>query len=172
MASTVIGISLATIEVCVFVRRLRSSHFLFSGRKVMKEKLVYEKKYPPSDRISRSCHVEEKASEHPSGDLYFGIRANTQYTIIPERDARSEEFIREAIRISELYRMDLRIVRHYEKISVRLALDFGNEMWHTNRLFAMADKISFFNDEGKRDLAADIEFYTHVVVKKGISVAP
>ena len=162
---------MATIEVCVFVRRLRSSHFYFWGEK-MQGKLVYEKEYPPSERYSRSTYGISETTDNPSNGLCYGIPVIERYTIIPERDARSEEFIREAIRISELYRMDLRIVRHYEKISVRLALDFGNEMWHTNRLFAMADKISFFNDEGKRDLAADIEFYTHVVVKKGISVAP
>lgn len=36
----------------------------------------------------------------------------------------------------------------------------------------MADDISFLKDEGDRDIAADLDFYTHVVVKNGLSVAP
>ncbi len=138
----------------------------------MQEKLIYEKEYSPANSSNQPEYNNNDASEFSSYDSYFGICANTQYTTIPERDSRSEKFIRGAIRISELYRMNTRIIRHYEKISVHLAFDFSDDLRYINRLFGMADKISFFKDKSKRDLAAKLDFYTHVVLKNGISVAP
>ena len=134
----------------------------------MNEKLVYEIKYPHSEPVK----IPVQISEAPATSSYFGILAGEQYTIIPERKSRSEEFINEAIRISQLYRISTRIVRHYEKISVHLAFDFSRDLRHISRLFGMADDISFLKDEGDRDIAADLDFYTHVVVKNGLSVAP
>ncbi len=138
----------------------------------MKEKLIYEKEYPPFDRISQPEYDKTESSENPSGNLYIGIRVNTQYTAIPERDRKSGRFIREAIRVSELYRMDIRIIRHYEKISVQLSFDFGGDMQYISRLFGMADRISFFKDKSEHDIAARLDFYTHVVVRNGLAVAP
>ena len=134
----------------------------------MNEKLVYEIKYPHSEPVKSPVQI----SETPSTSSYYGILASEHYTIIPERNRRSEEFIKEAIRISELYRMNARIVRHYEKISAHLAFDFGEDISHINRLFGMADRISISEDNGNRDVLVYLEFYTHVVVKSGMSIAP
>ena len=134
----------------------------------MNEKLVYEINYPHSEPVKRF----EQISETPSTSAYYGILASAHYTIIPERDRRSEDFISETIRISKLYQINARIVRHYEKISVHLAFDFGCNLPYLNSIFAMADKISFSKDESDRDIAADLDFYTHVVVKNGMSIAP
>lgn len=164
-------IGLATIEVCVFVRRLRSSHFCFLGE-AMNEKLIYEKEYPHSAPRVKHVPNEVEITEFPSDNFCFGTLSSTRYTIIPERYSRSEEFINEVIRISELYRMNARIVRHYEKISAHLAFDFGEDISHINRLFGMADRISISEDNGNRDVLVYLEFYTHVVVKSGMSIAP
>lgn len=134
----------------------------------MNEKLVYEIKYPHSEPVKKPVQI----SETPSTSSYYGILASEHYTIIPERHSRSEEFIKEAIRISQLYRISTRIVRHYERISVHLAFDFSHDLRDINRLFGMADNISFLKDQGDRDIAADLDFYTHVVVKNGMSIAP
>jgi hypothetical protein len=134
----------------------------------MNEKLVYEIKYPHSEPVKSPVQI----SGTPSTSSYYGILASEHYTIIPERHSRSEEFIKEAIRISELYRMNARIVRHYEKISAHLAFDFGEDISHINRLFGMADRISISKDNGNRDVLVYLEFYTHVVVKSGMSIAP
>jgi hypothetical protein len=39
-------------------------------------------------------------------------------------------------------------------------------------LFGMADRISISEDNGNRDVLVYLEFYTHVVVKSGMSIAP
>ena len=77
----------------------------------MNEKLVYEIKYPHSEPVK----IPVQISEAPETSSYFGILVSEHYTIIPERYSRSEEFINEAIRISQLYRISTRIVRHYER---------------------------------------------------------
>ncbi len=134
----------------------------------MKEKLVYKMKYPHSDFQNQITDDSEK----PQTSSYFGIQANEHYVIIPERDLKSDDFINEAISISKLYRMNIRIVRYYEKIRVHLAFDFSNGLKSISRLFDMADRISIIKDESDRDVAAILDFYTHVVIKNGISIAP
>ncbi len=138
----------------------------------MQGKLIYEKEYPPIERIYQPEYEDAAVSEIPPNDLYSGRRLSTYYTVIPERDARGEEFIREAIRVSELYGMSARIVRHEEKITVQLSFDFGTVMRQIYRLFGMADSISFTKDKNKRDVTVNLDYYTHVVVKNGISIAP
>ena len=171
------GIIVCQNTIIGLVWRLSKSVFLCGGfgrrtfvfwEKNMNEKLVYEIKYPHSEPVK----IPVQISEAPSTSSYFGILASEHYTIIPERYSRSEEFINEVIRISKLYQINARIVRHYEKISVHLAFDFGCNLPYLNSIFAMADKISFSKDESDRDIAADLDFYTHVVVKNGMSIAP
>ena len=67
--------------------------------------------------------------------------------------------------------MSIRIVRRHEKISAEMTFDFSDDLHGINRLFGMADRISILKNNGKRDVLARLEFFTHVVVKNGMSVA-
>ncbi len=140
-------ISLATIEVCVFVRRLRSSHFLFFGEIDMNGKSA-------------------------SNDFTYGIYADTQYVPIPMREKLGEEFIKEAFDASKRYQAEARIDRLKYKICVRFSFNFDTPMKNISRLFGMADSISFSKENGEYDVTACLDFYTHVVVRNGMAVAP
>jgi len=80
-----------------------------------------------------------------SNDFTYGIYADTQYVTIPKRESLGEEFVKEA---------------------------FDTPMKNVSRLFGMADSISFSKENVNYDLTASLEFYTHVVVKRGMSLAP
>ena len=175
------GIIVCQNTIIGLVWLLSKSVFLCGGfgrrtfvfwEKNMNEKLIYEKEYPHSAPRVKHVQNEVEITELPSDNFCFGTLSSTRYTIIPERYSRSEEFINEAIRISELYRMNARIVRHPEKIGAHLAFDFGEDISHISRLFGMADRISISEDNGNRDVLVYLEFYTHVVVKSGMSIAP
>ena len=107
-----------------------------------------------------------------SNDVYSGIYANTRYTPIPMREKLGEEFITEALDVSKLYQANIRIDRLDHKICVHLSFDFGVKMRNISRLLGMADGISFSKDCGEHDFTVCLDFYTHVVVKNGLAVAP
>ncbi len=167
---------MATIEVCVFVRRFRSSHFLFFGEKRMKEKLIYVAKYPKIEGISQYEIEKEEyldlQDENIATTDFKGIQAQTQYTPIPKRLSESEKFIKDAIDFSKLYRIDTRIIQRRGRISAHLSFDFGADMRYISHLFGMADRVSFFKDKSEHDLAVCLDFYTHVVVRNGQAIAP
>ena len=144
----------------------------------MREKLIYQCRYPRIDYIKQDDPENEDAEKESelktsgANDFYKAICARTQYTPIPKRTKESEEFIREAIEISKLYQIDTRITQLESHIKILLAFDFGANMEYISRLFGMADRISFFKGKSEHDLAVCLKFYTHVVVKNGMSVAP
>ncbi len=107
-----------------------------------------------------------------SNDINYGIYADTQYIPIPKREKLSEEFIREAFDASKLYQADVRVDRLKYKICVKFSFNYGISMKNISRLFGMADSISFSKENGEYDVTACLDFYTHVVVKRGMSVAP
>lgn len=144
----------------------------------MKKKLIYESQYP---RIDYMKQYEQDKAEVEKGspiknsdatDFLKAIRANTQYTPIPKRIAESESFINEAIEVSKLYEIDARIVQYDEKFSAYICFDFGADMQYVARLFGMADRISFFKDKSEHDFAVCLDFYTHVVSRNGMAIAP
>ncbi len=144
----------------------------------MKDKLIYEAKYPRINYIKQYEKDRAEVEKDPpakipdANDFIKGIRANTQYTPIPKRAEEGEIFINEAIAVTKLYQIDARILQHDEKISVCLSFDFGADMMYISRLFGMADRISFFKDKSDHDFAACLDLYTHIVVRNGMAVAP
>ncbi len=164
------------------VWRLSKSAFLcggfgrrtfYFGRGIMKEKLIYKAKYPRIENTKQDEKEQENVESDPAPKEYaIAIRANTQYTPIPKRAKESEIFINEAIAVSKLYQIDARIAQREGRICVRLAFDFGVDMQYVTRLFGMADRVSFFKDKSEHDLAVCLDFYTHVVVRNGLAIAP
>lgn len=107
-----------------------------------------------------------------SNDFTYGIYADTQYVAIPKRERLGEEFIKEAFDVSKLYQAEVIVDRLKYKIRVSFSFNFDTPMKNVSRLFGMADSISFSKENVNYDLTASLEFYTHVVVKRGISLAP
>ena len=107
-----------------------------------------------------------------SNDFTYGIYADTQYVPIPKRETLGEEFVKEAFDVSKLYRAEISVDRLKYKIRVSFSFNFDTPMKNVSRLFGMADSISFSKGNGDYDLTASLDFYTHVVVKRGMSLAP
>lgn len=144
----------------------------------MSVEIIYEKKYPRIDPMEEMKQIElEMAdeSEEPAPsfeEVMQKIQANTTYVLMPERLIASEEFIRSAIEVSELYELDTRIVRHLDHVSVDYSFDCCGDLRDINQVFGMADRFSFFKDIFGRDITISLDFFTHAVVRNGRVVAP
>ncbi len=118
----------------------------------MDAEIIYEKKYPRvsiSERVFRAWNnlTADLSKEKLSHDEIMNkIHGNLTYTPIPERIIVSEQFIREAIDVSKLYKITLRIERQVDCISANFYLDCGGGMRYINRVLGMADRTCFFKD--------------------------
>ena len=144
----------------------------------MRSDIIYEKKYPPIDPNYKDVHYEIELPEgivlKPRSDeeIIQEIYESTRYTSISYRHSLAKEFIEKAIDIADIYRMDITILRLDAMISVRLYADYCVNMQYINRLFGMADRITFFSGEGEHDAFLCLDLYTHVVVRSGLAYAP
>lgn len=144
----------------------------------MKREIIYEKTYPRTIIREEDIEAAAKAEcelgrpEVSFDEMMRRVEEKTTYLPVPERIRSSEEFIREAIDISELYSIDLKIVRFKDHISADLSFDCGGGMRYINRLFGMTDQFSFFRDSEGPEITVSLDYYTHIVMRNGRVVSP
>lgn len=144
----------------------------------MSVEIVYEKKYPRIDPMEEMKQTELDMADEPKEptpsfeEIMQKIQENTTYVLMPERIKASEDFIRVAIEVSELYELDTKIERHFDHISVDYSFNCCGGLRDINRVIGMADQSSFFKDIIGWDITISLDFFTHAVVRNGRVVAP
>lgn len=143
--------------------------------------MVYEKHYPHKTFEEEMQKLEEISSvmqddeedkrwvNLPSSfeEFYKDMMENRTLIIIPDKINRAKDFIRLAIRISELYELDTVIRRNDSHISVDYSFDSGGDMMFLLPILREADSISFFSGIGGYEITISIDFYTHAVFLHG-----
>ncbi len=141
----------------------------------MEKERIYEKKYPPAGQRGEAEHAtagEPEALRRDFREMYRKMIEETTNLAIPGRMQASEQFIRTAIEVGQLYKLDTEITRYEDRITVRYAFDCCGGLKELNRVFGMADTFSFFKDIDGRDLTICMDYYTHAVLRGGKIVAP
>lgn len=146
---------------------------------MIREKVIYEKKFPKwdmqSDEDSAEVEIEvDEEKEHLTFEqIMEAIYKDVIYVFLPDRVEKAKAFIRKAVEVSELYEMDIKIEQRTSHISVTYYFDFGGGMKALTDIIGMADELAFF---GRKDNAYDIvmslDFYTHAVYRNGRQVEP
>ena len=136
---------------------------------------IYERKYPHKTEEEETAELEKWAEEHPEAvpphplppfsEFYAGIVNKLTYILLPDRVARSEEFIKLAIDASETYEIDTTITRTDSHISVTYSFDCGGEMDYLMPVLGLADTISFFTGIDGFDITIVLDYYTHAVYR-------
>ncbi len=144
----------------------------------MSVEIIYEKKYPRIDPMEEMKQIEMEMADEPEeptpsfDEIMQKIQENTTYVLMPERIKASEDFIRTAIEVSELYELDTKIERHFDHISVDYSFNCCGGLRDINKVIGMADQSSFFKDILGWDITISLDFFTHAVVRNGRVVAP
>lgn len=144
----------------------------------MSAEIIYEKKYPHTNPEEEMKQIEMALADKlwesvPSFDeVYKKIISDTTSILIPERIKGSKEFIRAAIEVSRLYKLDTRIERYDSHISVTYSFNCGGGMRDIRRVFGMADEFAFFKDIYGFDFTISMDYYTHALIRRGRIVAP
>ena len=94
------------------------------------------------------------------------------YVLVPERAAKAKAFIHQAIAVSELYEIDVKITHHLSHISATYYFDCGGGMKYLLDVAKMADDVSFFTNIRGHDIAVSLDFFTHLEYRNGRQVRP
>ena len=144
----------------------------------MSVEIVYEKKYPRIDPMEEMKQIELEMADEPKEptpsfeEIMQKIQENTAYVLMPQRIKASEDFIRAAIEVSEMYELDTKIDHLLDHISVDYSFNCCGGLRDINRVIGMADQTSFFKEIFGCDITISLDFFTHAVVRNGSVVAP
>ena len=144
----------------------------------MNSKIIYEKKYPPleipplEEIKEQNTTADEKTERLTFEQIMEKIYKDMVYVLIPEREAKAKAFIRQAIAVSELYEMDVKIEQHFSHISATYYFDYGCGMKHLLDVAKMADDLAFFKPKEGHDIVMSLDFFTHLEYRNGRQVRP
>ena len=144
----------------------------------MDSKIIYEKKYPPleippiEEIKEQNASADEKTERLTFEEIIEKVYKDMVYVLIPERAAKAKAFISQAIAVSELYEMDVKIEQHLSHISANYYFDCGCGLKHLLDIAKMADDVSFFTNIRGHDIAISLDFFTHLEYRNGRQVRP
>ncbi len=144
----------------------------------MNSKIIYEKKYPPleiptiEEIKEQNATADEKTERLSFEEIIEKVYKDMIYVLVPERAARAKSFIHQAIAVSELYEIDVKIEQHLSHISATFSFDCGMGMKHLLDVAKMADDVSFFTKIYGRDIVMSLDFFTHLEYRNGRQVRP
>ena len=143
------------------------------------DKILYEMRYPKDDPEELQTWVDEIHTEMatcgplPSFDSFLNrLYQNMAYIPLPSRQSGCKKFVATAIRLSKEYLLDVKIVKHFERISVAYYFDGRSSMGFLKEILGLADDIAIFADESGFEIGLHLEYYTHAVYQKGRRLYP
>lgn len=141
---------------------------------------IYEKTFPKEtldeireSMIERGIPVEAETKLHMTheevmAEIYKGV----EYVFLPERVKTADAFVKTAVELSELYELDVKIVKHPNMISVNYYFNSSGCMGFLREIFLLADDIAFFANIKGYDIVVSIDHYTHAVMRNGKRIKP
>lgn len=140
------------------------------------EHIIYEKWFP-EDTANDSSDVQsfefsslwDKMSPE---DISRWIHKGVTYIFLPKRQQLSKSFVQKAIRLSNLYQVDIRIRSRFECIVVTYYLESGVGLGIFKNLLRLADDVSILPAKDKHKFTLSLIFFTHAVYFRRIRLYP
>ena len=138
------------------------------------EKIIFEKTYPKRHREIPSLYKRRSGERGmPALDgLLKRIEEDYTCVLIPERQRAMQSLIRLARKISECYKLDIKITEHDTHISIYCYFSAAGGMGFLRELLAGADDISFFSHVNGHEIVMCLDYDTHAVFHKNRRLYP
>ena len=137
---------------------------------------IYEKQYSKfeiPEKYADKEHAESVSAPSLSYDkILKKILDGVTIVPLPDRIRDSEIFLKQAITVSERYKLSITVKRYPERIIVNYYLDCCSGLREINKVFAMADQFSFFDHVDGWAACISLDYYTHAVARHGRRLAP
>ena len=147
---------------------------------ILEEEVIYEKTYPREDidelhaKLSKEVDVQDRDEKKRMtfDEIMEEIYEGVEYELLPERAKSAEIFVELAKRISEIYELDVKIVKHYSHISVDFCFNSSGCMGFLKHIIRFADDISFFANIKGYEIVMSLDHYTHAETRHGRRIHP
>ena len=147
---------------------------------IFEEEVIYEKTYPREDVAELHAALSEEVNAQDRDEtermtfdeIIEEIYEGVEYEPLPERAKSAEIFVELAKRISEIYELDVKIVKHYSHISVDFCFNSSGCMGFLKHIMRFADDIAFFANIKGYDIVMSIDHYTHAETRHGRRIHP
>ena len=91
---------------------------------------------------------------------------------LPQRRKSAEAFIQTAREVSELYELDVKVVKYFDHITVTYYFNAGGGLRYLRDVIRYADELSFFVNSMGYEIVLSIDHYTHAVFRGGRRIYP
>ena len=147
---------------------------------IFEEEVIYEKTYPREDIAELHAALSEEVDDQDREEkqrmtfeeIIEEIYEGVEYEPLPERAQSAEFFVELAKRISEIYELDVKIVKHYSHISVDFCFSSSGCMGFLKHIIRFADDISFFANIKGYEIVMSLDHYTHAETRHGRRIHP
>ena len=147
---------------------------------IFQEEVIYEKTYPRESVAELHAALSEEVDDQDReekqrmtfDEIMEEIYEGVEYEPLPERAKSADIFVELAKRISEIYELDVKIVKHYSHISVDFCFSSSGCMGFLKHIIRFADDISFFTNIKGYDIVMSIDLYTHAETRHGRRIHP
>ena len=147
---------------------------------IFEEEVIYEKTYPREDIAELHAALSEEVDDQDREEkqrmtfeeIIEEIYEGVEYEPLPERAKSAEIFVELAKRISEIYELDVKIVKHYSHISVDFCFSSSGCMGFLKHIIRFADDISFFANIKGYEIVMSLDHYTHAETRHGRRIHP
>lgn len=147
---------------------------------IFQEEVIYEKTYPRENVAELHAALSEEVDDQDReekqrmtfDEIMEEIYEGVEYEPLPERAKSASIFVELAKRISEIYELDVKITRHYSRITVDYCFNSSGSMGFLKHIIRFADDISFFANIKGYDIVMSIDHYTHAVSRRGRQIQP
>lgn len=140
--------------------------------------VIYEKHYPHLTFEEEMEKIEEYEKEfgYPpdfnpepkltAKEFLANVMENRTLVLLPEKMKKADAFIKLAIKVSEIYRINTKISREDSHIAVDYSFNCAGDMFFLIPVFRQADSISFFTGVNGFEITISLDYYTHAVFNK------
>ena len=145
----------------------------------MFSKIIYEKTFP-KDPILEALKQQESAdlfneeqAQYPSFlSMMLCRELQTTYIPRPYRIRNRKRFINAVIALSDFYEIDLTVMQSRGLISATFYFDICAGMHNLNNIMGMADEFEFLTNVREHDICMTLNYYTHKIIRNGITISP
>lgn len=144
---------------------------------LVEESIIFEKMYDHKieDEFEVQDDIDDDIDTSPKLTFEEFLQRMQQdyiYILLPQRILAAKKFVAKAIEISELYEIDIKIVKRFSYISVRYCFEDCGNPKYLREVLRYADDISFWENKNGKGIVFIIDFYTHAVFNKNRRIMP
>ena len=143
----------------------------------MDGEVVFEKRYPKAVNDTLMAAAEAMVEDLTGGPERREARlsralAGRVLVPLPQRRKSAAAFIQTAREVSELYELDVKVVKYFDRITVTYYFNAGGGLRYLRDVIRYADELSFFANSMGYEIVLSIDHYTHAVFRGGRRIYP